>query len=112
LNIGTNKYKFDYERINPLISNVIRFGDIDLDGHSDIVFNIQTEVSQKTSTYSIFLKNKDCNPALIKEIESKYPKWPIRACRDFSQEDFQQELSRLSNPASFLTAFFDWGEMG
>jgi len=94
------------------VSNIARFGDIDLDGHQDLVFNALNTDSADKNSYTLFLKNSDCNKEVVSQIRKTAPDFVATNCRHFVFEDFSESLTAMTGPASHLTAFFDWGEMG
>lgn len=108
-----NEYKFDSKVDNELLMNIVRFGDIDLNGHMDIMINARKiENGTEKQTYTLVLKNEDCSDGQIDEIQKHDKKFKASDCRAFVFNDIDASLVKIYGKPSYTSAFFDWGEMG
>lgn len=96
-----------------MITNVIRFGDFDMNGHMDIMLNARRIIDGKEeNTYTLVLKNEDCSDGQIAEIQGSDKDFKTSDCRAFVFNDIDSSLVKVYGKASYTSAFFDWGEMG
>lgn len=93
--------------------NVIRFGDVSLNGHMDMIINGRKVINGKDEeTYSLVLQNEGCSDGQIQEIKGQDNEFKDSNCRAFVFNDFDNSLVKIYGKASYLSAFFDWGETG
>ena len=86
-------------------------GDIDLDGHMDFVVNAQKIDPSTSESYSLFFVNTNCPNDLLEQL--KKVEYVASNCRFFQTKPPEGvTFTKVSGPASFVSAFFDWGEMG
>lgn len=115
LTVGDTGKDAKFYRNDPkyrLAQNIPRFGDIDLDGYPDLVFNVQYTENTSNISKSVILQNKACSVEMIDELKKKLPAFDGTKCRFFSGSDLTKAFDVVTKSTSYLTTFFDWGEMG
>jgi hypothetical protein len=95
-----------------LVQNILRLGDIDLDGYPDLAFNAQYTENTTTLKKTVIFQNLECPAKVIDEMKKKFEAFDGSKCRYFTSSDLTSQLDTLTKDTSFVTTFFDWGEMG
>jgi len=85
---------------NELYKQVVRLGDIDKDGHLDMIITLQEKSTKKR--YSYFYQNVNCFDVNLAQ---------VKPCRQFKKYEGNY-FEELSTVESYAAAFFDWGELG
>ena len=87
-------------------------GDVNLDGHMDFLVNAQKKGSDNDESYSLLFMNTDCPDNLITQVKS-VEGFSVKNCRYFTTTPPNDIVfTKITAPASYLSAFFDWGELG
>lgn len=115
MNVQFDSQKASYylsDSTSKLIQNFLRHGDVDLDGYPDLTFNMQYGSGQGTTSKSIIFRNSACTAQQISTYKAKFAGFNDKNCRYFDNYSVTGELAKISGLPSFLTTYFDFGEMG
>jgi hypothetical protein len=93
------------------ISNkIIRFGDMNKDGHQDMMLTAKHKKSKKVHT--LLLKNNPCSRSFYKELGKFNGYFKRGDCRVFELDPYSSKMEDVSKVHSYTASFFDFGEYG
>ena len=109
-------YAFEKDASNsPFEALILRFADVNKDGQEDMLITVKDK-STKTKTTVLF-QNMNCEDVdtleLSKALEDDFDKVKHKkSCRYFAEYPFKKLFKEVNKEASYVTAFFDYGELG
>ena len=63
---------------------MLRFGDVDLDGFPDLIFNVEYTENENQLSKSVVLRNLSCHKELLEKMKAKLEAFDSSKCREFT----------------------------